>query len=96
MLNVKLTHSAERDLLDIAAYTERKWGTKQRISYMEGFDRCFYLIAEMPDIGISRHSIRPNYYSLRQGKHVVFYTFNSEELYIVAVLHERMDYERHL
>ena len=96
MLKIKITDSARLDLVEIGQYTEDRWGEKQRDKYLEDIDSCLYSLAEEPELGRDRSELRAGCYSYSVGKHVVFYTYDIEALYVLAVLHERMDFERHL
>ena len=96
MLKIKITDSAKLDLVEIGQYTDFRWGEKQRDKYLGDIDSCLYSLAEEPELGRDRSELRAGCYSYLVGKHVVFYTFDSETLYVLAILHERMDFERHL
>lgn len=96
MLKIKITDSANLDLVEIGQYTEYRWGENQRDKYLGDIDSCLYSLAEEPELGRDRSELRAGCYSYSVGKHVVFYTYDSEALYVLAILHERMDFERHL
>ena len=96
MLKIKITDSAKLDLVEIGQYTEIRWGEKQRDKYLGDIDGCLYSLAEEPELGRDRSELRKGCYSYSVGKHVIFYAHDSEALYVLAVLHERMDFERHL
>jgi toxin ParE1/3/4 len=96
MLEIKIADSAKLDLVEIGQYTEYQWGQKQRDKYLGDIDSCLYSLATEPELGRGRSELRAGCYSYSVGKHVIFYAYNTEALYILAVLHERMDFERHL
>ena len=96
MLDIKITDSAWLDLVEIGQYTEFRWGKRQRDKYLGDIDECLYALAEEPGLGKKRSELRNGCYSYSVGKHVIFYHYNSEILYVLADLHERMDFERHL
>ena len=96
MLKIKITDSAKLDLVEIGQYTGYRWGEKQRDKYLGDIDSCLYSLAEEPELGKDRSELRAGCYSYSVGKHVVFYTYDSKALYVLAILHERMDFERHL
>jgi len=92
-----LTHKAKADLKDIARYTQRQWGVKQRNIYLTQLDDAFHSLADEPDKGRSCDDIRPGYLKYRVSKHFVFYRMvESSDIEIVRVLHERMNFETHL
>jgi toxin ParE1/3/4 len=96
VLKIIIADSARLDLVEIGQYTENRWGERQRDKYLGDIDGCLYLLAEEPEIGRERSELRKGCFSYSVGKHVIFYAHDSEALYVLAVLHERMDYERHL
>jgi len=83
-------------LLETGRHTEYRWGEKQRDKYLGDNDSCLYALAEEPGLGRDRSELRGGYYSYSAGKHVIFYAYDTEALYVLAVLHERMDFEKHL
>lgn len=95
MSSFQLSQLAEQDLKEIGRYTEKTWGRKQRNVYLSDLDRCFYRLADSPDLGKACDEIRVGYRRFYQGKHVIFYRQVENGIVIVRVLHERMDFERH-
>ncbi|MBX2869088.1 MAG: type II toxin-antitoxin system RelE/ParE family toxin [Acidiferrobacterales bacterium] len=96
MLQIKITDSAKLDLVEVGQYTEHRWGERQRDKYLGDIDACLISLAEEPNLGRGRSELRTGCFSYSVGKHVIFFTHDSETLYVLAVLHERMDFERHL
>lgn len=96
MLELEIALDAENDLIEIGAYTESRWGTDQRGRYIMVLVDRFNWLLENPTHGKNRDVIKKGYYSFHQEKHEIFYTFSTTKLTILAVLHERMDYKRHL
>ncbi len=96
MNEFRLTPDAKASLMQIAHYTQKIWGIKQRNTYLKMIDGCFQTLCQSPKLG----KIRPEiYHALRShpaGKHVVFYLIRQDYLMIVNVLHERMDPDKHL
>jgi len=88
--------SAETDLVEIWVYTFETWGEPQADRYLALLEQGILQLASAPELGSSRASLRPGYWSKRVQHHVVFYTFTDNELRIRRVLHEAMDLERHL
>lgn len=91
-----LTPDAKAGLISIALYTQQKWGTKQRHSYLKMIDDCFQALAISPMQGKARPEIHHTLRSHPAGKHIVFYIIKQDHIVIVNVLHERMDPARHL
>lgn len=92
-----LTRKAKADLKDIARYTQKQWGVKQRNIYLTRIDDAFRDLSNDPDKGRTCDDIRQGYLKYRVGKHVIFYRkINTTDIEIVRVLHERMDFESRL
>jgi toxin ParE1/3/4 len=87
-----LTHKAKADLKSIAAYTQRKWGRKQRLVYIKQFDDTFRMLANTPDTGHKCDFIQAGYLKFPCISHIIFYRLISNtEIQIVRILHKRMD-----
>lgn len=69
----RITPRAAGDLRDIARYTLRTWGRKQRDAYLRAMDKRFSLLTQNPTLGKPRPDIREGYRSYPQGSHVIFY-----------------------
>jgi len=68
-----LTPSAESDLIEIARYTRREWGERQRDKYIRELFGLFEAIAAAPQLSQNRDRIRPDLKSRRHKKtHTVY------------------------
>ncbi|MBV1920814.1 MAG: type II toxin-antitoxin system RelE/ParE family toxin [Pseudomonadales bacterium] len=87
----ELTQKAKNDLIDIARYTEKKWGLVQRNVYIKQFDDCFHLLAENAFAGKECSNIKKDYRKFPQGSHIIFYTSGERSnIRIVRILHKNM------
>jgi toxin ParE1/3/4 len=95
---MRLTFSelAIADQDDISAYTFGKWGQEQLEDYMGGLIDLFDLIADKPTIGRLIPKLPKRFRRVPYGSHFVFYTAHLDAVRIERVLHQRMDYQRHL
>ena len=93
MAEYRLTPKAEADLVNIARYTRREWGEKQRNKYIHGLFEFFAKLGESPQIGKARDDIRPGLLSQSyQRTHIVFYRLGDDEVpEILRILHARQD-----
>lgn len=92
-----LTKRAVKDLEDIWTYTLNNWSAHQAEIYYRGLIKAFSEIAEDPNIGQSRNLVLPSLFVHRYAKHRIFYSLISpEQIEIIRILHERMDFGRHL
>jgi len=87
---------AEQDLIGIWRYTAEHWGDAQADRYLDDLDHAINALAENPELGISRDAVRTGYRAIFIKNHVAYYTVRPDNIYIVRVLHEKMDPDRHL
>ncbi|WP_437186715.1 type II toxin-antitoxin system RelE/ParE family toxin [Planctomicrobium sp. SH668] len=88
--------AAERDLIGIATYTYKTWGSRQTDRYLDLLEEGIRKLSQHPEAGQQRADLLPHYWSVRIEHHIAFYTFNDIEVRIRRVLHEMMDLDRHL
>ena len=98
MGNCVLRPKAVDDLDSIWDYTVDVWGEEQAERYLRLLNTGFEQIAEDPTRGRPCDDIREGYRRHRVGHHVIFYRPEEEAglVDVVRVLHERMDFGRHL
>src|SRR5262249_19465235 len=95
MASFRLTDRAESDLLDIASYTQRTWGDVQCARYLDQLEACFQRLADRPSLGRPCANLHPGLRRREQGKHVVYYLRDGDDILVVRILHERMLPELH-
>ncbi len=96
MPRYRLTLAADADLVHIWNYTAKTWGQNQAKEYLKRLERCFIDVAKNPKKGRPRNEILPDLFSYQEGKHVIFFKKRPTQIFILRVLHERMDIPRHL
>ena len=86
------------DLRDIWNYTEKTWSEAQADKYYESLVLSFEYIANHPDsVGRSYSEIQSDYRGFHCGRHIIFYRIlQNGKVRIIRILHEKMDYPRHL
>ena len=91
---LELSESARQDFRDILSFTLQTWGERQLVEYRQKLDSALQVNAENPQAGSARHGMMV--YPV--GRHVVFYQVddNARTVYVVRILHGRMDALRHL
>jgi len=90
---------AKQDILDIVDYTIDKWGYNQAEIYKEKLKEAEKEIAQNPHsyLSKSRNDLRSGLRSIFAGKHIFFYYIKDENtIEVIRVLHQAMDYKRHL
>src|SRR5271154_4625411 len=83
---------AQRDVDNILAYTLEQWGERQAIIYGEKINRVLECIIEDPCKCRANGNLR----SVLAEKHKIFYRIEGETVFVVRILHQRMDEGRHL
>jgi len=95
---VFLYEDAKEHLTDIATYTLAKWGEAKAESYIQDLHNVFSQWVDQP--GLWRHLDIPDQGQInfmRHASHVVFFRqLSGGRIGIIAVLHQRMDFLRHL
>lgn len=97
MAAFRLTVQAEEDFDGIGAYTWGMWGENQAVLYLTKLDETFAALAQSPAVGKDRSDLRPGLISCPCNRHVIFFRRDAQgDVEILRILHERMDFERHL
>lgn len=95
MTSYRLSPRAESDLEEIWLYTRHKWSVEQADSYYNGLVSAFDRLSS----GVAKGKtvvIRPPYLKLYSGKHCIFYIVSKTGIDVIRILHQSMDFERHL
>ena len=96
MVSYTLSGEADADIETIAETSWRQWGLARAEEYLLGLHQTFQMLAEFPDLGRDAGRIRPGYRQMETASHTVFYRRSGDGILIVRVLHQRMDFGRHL
>jgi toxin ParE1/3/4 len=86
----RFSRRAEADLLDIAAYTLRKWGEAQVARYIYDLEVCCQKLARNPALGRLCDDVRPGLRRMERGRHVIFYRREASGILVSRILHQRM------
>ena len=91
---LELTQQAIADIRDILSYTLTTWGESQLAKYRASIHDALQVILKNPSAG--RPSVKPGLKVLPVEHHRIFFRTIDGTIYVVRVLHERMDTFRHL
>jgi toxin ParE1/3/4 len=91
MRTFKLSPQALNRLTEIAEYTEKVWGIRQRDTYLDAMDAAFYALAQSPNKGRKHNDVVGGLLSYKDGKHLIFYFNRDDYIQIIDILHESMD-----
>ena len=93
----RLSPKARNDLEGIWRYIYETWSLRQADTYHAQLVAAFERLAENPQLGRSVDHLRPGYLRHSVGSHFVFYRLGQHQaIEIVRILHQRMDFRRHL
>jgi toxin ParE1/3/4 len=87
----RLSERAKADLLEIYDQTETRFGSYQAEAYLAGLERTFGLLADFPRIGQDAGAIRAGYRRFRFQAHIVFYSDDTDGVFIRAIIHAARD-----
>ena len=91
-----ITDPALDDIEAIANFTTLQWGEQQAVVYRGVLSAALTALHANPKQGRTRYGVSPAYKGWTAGKHVIFYRFEQSTIYVVRVLHDSMDFARHL
>jgi toxin ParE1/3/4 len=91
-----LSRRAQADLDAIWDHTESQWGLQQAERYIRQIWQDIDTVAAEPMLGRDCSEVRAGYRKYRSGSHLLFYRVTTGGIDVVRILHERMDFERHL
>lgn len=91
-----LSRRADADVQAIAEETVRRWGLARAERYVRELQEAFERLVMFPELGRDVGHLRAGMMGMASGSHLVFYRRRPEGVLIVRVLHERMDFERHV
>lgn len=92
----RLSPAAQRDMAEIWLYSAQNWGADRADDYIRALNEAMVSIAKDPLIGASCEDIRPGYRKRLSGSHAIFYRQVSNDILIMRVLHQNMDFARNL
>lgn len=97
-MKLKVSHAAAADMDAIWLYTVEHWSLEQADRYLGLLLNGIELIRNDPKRGRDFAHVRPDYWCLNVGAHLIFYRLNQvgHEVEVIRVLHERMDVEYRL
>jgi toxin ParE1/3/4 len=91
-----LSGEADADIETISEASLQQWGLISAEKYILGLHAAFQRLAAFPDLGRDASHIRRGYRKIETASHSVFYRKTEDGVLIVRVLHQRMDFGRHL
>ena len=94
-MGYSLRQQAQDDLESIWVYSYQEWGTEQADTYIRSLLSRFTWLAENPQLGKQREELKPGYYCFPEGMHLIFYKITLDEIDIIGIPHQSMDFITH-
>jgi toxin ParE1/3/4 len=91
-----LTEIARADLRSIRRYSLRTWGEERTAEYMAALRDTMKRLLAGAAASRPRDDLRPGLQMTTSGRHCIFFEADPSRILVIRVLHERMDYRRHL
>ena len=92
----KLSEESKSDIAGIYEYDIEKFGLDQAQDYLLGLHDLFQTLSDNVNIGRDASEFFPSLKRFMYRSHMIFYLQTDSGIFIVRVLSQRMDYERHL
>lgn len=97
MTDYVLSERAKRDIREIGDYTVQTWSEDQALKYIRMLFNQIRVLSRNPRLGRNYDYIRPGLHGYHCGRHIVFYrVLPTNRVRVIRILHERMDYTRHV
>jgi toxin ParE1/3/4 len=96
MTGYVLSPKARADIVAIWDFGEERWGPDQAERYLRDLQRAIETVAADPRRGRPCDEVRPGYFKFSVGSYVIFFRLEGEGIDVVRILHQRMDFDRHL
>jgi toxin ParE1/3/4 len=93
---LELTEIARADLKSIRRYSTRTWGQDQTSRYIGAIRDTLKAIVRGTVVARNRDDLRPGLQVATCSRHCIFFGTDQTRILIVRVLHDKMDYRRHL
>lgn len=96
MRRLDLTEIARGDLKSIQRYSQKAWGSDRTVRYMAELRDVMKGLRAGTVVSRNRDDLRPGLQMATSGRHSVFFEADESRILVIRVLHDRMDYPRHL
>jgi toxin ParE1/3/4 len=94
--HVVLSPLAQQDLDDIWEYSFVTWGLEKAESYTFKVRAAIERLAQIHERGKMCDDIRTGYRHFACGSHFIFYIGSDKTIDVKRILHQSMDFDRHL
>jgi toxin ParE1/3/4 len=95
-MRLELSRRAQADLDDIRDYSAERFGAARAIAYLDAVEQAFRRIVDFPQIGPASAALHGTVRSYPAEEHRIYYEHDAGRVFVLRVLHKRMDAVRHL
>lgn len=95
-MRFQLSPLARLDMKEIWRYSRDHWGRAKADIYIRDINALMSRLASHPDRGRSVDDIRTDYFRASIESHAVFYRRAETGIFVIRILHQSMDFQRHL
>lgn len=95
-MTIKLRPKAYDDLTRIYQYSLKEFGQAKATQYLSSIDEAFQKINRDIGIGTDYGHISPELLAYPVASHIIFFKRANHNLIVIRVLHQAMDFTRHL
>ncbi|MDO4697357.1 MAG: type II toxin-antitoxin system RelE/ParE family toxin [Pasteurellaceae bacterium] len=88
----KFSPKAKQDLKSITKYTTEQFGLAQSNQYLMGMKDVLTHLSQFPRMGRIRDEIGNGVLSYVYRSHTIFYRLHDQGIWILRILHQRMDH----
>ncbi len=92
----KLSNESATDISNMYEFGIGKFGLDQAQKYIVGLHKLFQTLADNSSIGRDASEFLPSLKRFVYKSHIIFYLITDSGVFIIRVLSQSMDYERHL
>ncbi len=96
MAKYRLTTCATSDIAKIAEFTIDAFGVIQARDYLDNLINTLQILSNNPKLGRAADELSNGLRRYEYKSHTIFYTHKRQEILIVRVLHQNMNYTQHL
>ena len=91
-----LSEDAEADLVDIAVYTRRRWGSAQARRYGDGLVQAMRITAKNAAAGRSIEGFPARFRKFTYRSHHLYFVVENDDFVILRILHQAQDPARYI
>lgn len=96
MKRLLLTPKAKTDLGGIWDFSNLRWGAAQAEKYTRELWQAMQSQAVDWSTSSDISAVRKDYRKIKSGSRVIFFRITPDAMEVVRILHEKMDFDRHL